>query len=427
MIALILLFSAILILAGYAKDRKVTSPIVIFPLLWTIISLMAFLQLSQLRDVSEKMYFIVFLGVLFFSLGALIVPNNRKYGKRNIIEESNIFKIILSIEIIGIIIFLIADVPIFYLLQNGSTMNDIYQMRSNMAHGYDTELSDVSYFLTVLLEYIARPILAISIPYTVAEIVLIKKYRNLFLCIILLVLGYINKANRMDIILAFTTYIYAFLFFNGHRLSKKTIIRFSVIIAIVLFVFLILSSIRSSDESNPFDSFYYYICANLPFADLKISQMEINHVYTFGLTSIHGLFRPFAQLMQALGIGSLELFKVAEVYANVEEGEYIGGYGQFNAFAGVFYFFYCDLGTWGVILFSFISGNIIEKLYIKAGRTNNFLTIVLFLMFMNRGVILSFYNFLLVGIPYGVSLLIILLLGYFKRKDIKQIKAYDIH
>lgn len=430
MIVFLLLISFLAILLGYAKDKKFTSPIVMFSFLWAFITTLAVFPLRPINEVSDNMLGIIIVGVFFFFLGSIIVPRKINSSGAVIYNNDKIYSYLKYLQILGIIIFLIADIPALILLREGATMEDLYQMRMSMAHGGETELSGASHFLTILLEYIARPVLAISIPYTVLDVLLYKRFRNIIICITLLVLGYISKANRMDIILAFVSFLYAYLVFK--KSTKFSIVktwRLSIYLVLVLVLFVFLSSLRSSKEMNMFDTFYFYLCGNIPLAEVKIAKLGIDHIYTYGMTSFQGLIRPFAQFFEIFQIGSSQLFDLADKYADVEEAEYIGGYGLYNAFVGPFYFFYCDLGYIGVAIYSALFGFCVEKLYYKALSQKDFLVNVLFVMIVVRGVLFSFYNFLFAGIPYGVALFILILFRFLKNKkyDLRKLSYSPIH
>lgn len=393
------------------KKIKLTSPLSGFCIVWCLICIFSYCKLLPLYDVSARVYLIVLLGVLSFSIGSLNCSQHSISKSDITIYDSNALrKKFISLQIIAIIIFVFANIPIMIMLRNGMSMDDIYHMRIQMALGKETELNTIPSIVAIMLEYIARPILALSIPFSIVDYLRNKNKQTILFSLVLLLMGYINKANRMDIFMALFTFIYLNAIMHDGIKFKKS---FYILVIIAIFSFSTLfdyvTSMRgSSGKIN--ETLYYYSCGSLPFFDTKLSMLEKTHEYTWGFTSLQGVIRPFFQTISNLGFEMPDVYMRATDYANVEDMSYVSNNREHNAFIGPFYFFFCDLGYFGVILFSIISGYLIQKVYYRAMRTQDTLLLVLYAMLFVRGVIFSFYNFLFTYITYGMAILIMILI-----------------
>lgn len=352
----------------------------------------------------------ILIGVFFFEIGACLA---HLFGIKQLTLKSfneEVFTVVMiRLQIIALIIFIISDLRIISLLRSGYSMADIYLMRINMANGGITELSGISGIVEVMLEYFARPIMAISIPYSCMAIVKNKNKQTFILTCVLLILSYINKANRSDIFMLFVTLIFSIIL-NGKKieLSKKQKIFILVGGIVAVGTFSYLSRLRGGTNTIG-NTVYMYLCGNAPLADIKIQNLGKNFKYTFGLTSLQGFFRLFIQIVEKMGFNPPDLFLIAENYSNVEAAVNIGGNNMYNAFVGLFYYFYCDFGWIGVVIFSMFFGYFSERLFIRYFRTNNIFIATAYLMVLVRGVIFSFYNFLFSGITYAIAFLILVI------------------
>ena len=96
--------------------------------------------------------------------------------------------------------------------------------------------------------------------------------------------------------------------------------------------------------------------------------------------------------------------------------------GIYNAFIGPFYYFYCDGGWIGIIVYSLLNGCIAQYIYQHAYRSKDIITWIFYLIIIVRGVCFSFYNYLLVSIMYGMAMIILIIIGKLTvlRKKVKK-------
>lgn len=393
-------------------EKKIDSPMVLFPLTWGIISFLASLRLYSLVDVSTGTYIMIFLGTVAFFFGCYIVRRRRIINfiavDRN---EKIISQSMMILQLISLIVFILSSINAITLLRSGLSINDIYNMRIQMSYKSVTALTSNSSFLSIVLEYFARPVLAICIPYSIIRLLKNKQKLPIILTISMLVLSFINRGNRLDVICFLLTIIFSFRLINLElvfSVRQKCYIATIATLGIVLII--LLSNLRGSFDLGK--TFYTYFCGNVPLADIKLASMGNDFKNTYFATSLQGVLRFFNQIAEMLNLGGWDLLDMGEKYADVETAVSITtSGGLYNAFVGPFYFFYCDAGWIGVFLYSFINGCIAEHVYNEAFTSVDTIMWILYLIIIVRGIIFSFYNYLLVSIMYGMSMIILLILG----------------
>ena len=260
-------------------EKKISSPMVIFTILWLIISFLASLNLYDFIYVTDSIYYMIIIGVVSFFIGCVLtrkcnivqfMPKERNEKKLNVIMT--------RLLVIGIIIFISGSISAMSLLRSGISINDIYNMRIQMSYGAETPLSSTSSLISILLEYVGRPILAISIPYSVIVLIRDKKIFPIIATCIMLILSFINRGNRLDIICFGMTILFAIPLVNRKiKLSKKQ--KKNIILVIIVFGLGIYYISTTRGDFNLLETIYSYLCGNIPFQSIKIEQLGKNYEY----------------------------------------------------------------------------------------------------------------------------------------------------
>ena len=394
------------------KEKRIDSPLVLFTGIWGVISFLSSLRLYGLNAVSYRIYIMIFLGTFSFFLGGLLLSGKTVINFQGIERnEIRLSKCMRMLQVLALISFIVSTLSAIKLIRSGASMSEIYNMRIQMAYGSTTALSSNSSAQSILLEYFARPVLALSIPYSIISFLRYREKVSIILTLIMLALSFINRGNRLDILCFLLTFIFSVRLLSvDFHLSKRQ--KRNIFLGIVFGVVLLnwLSSMRG--KFDMWRTAYSYLCGNVPFSDLKIKDLGDSFPHTIIATSYQGVLRFFNQVLEALGVNGIEIINIAQDYADVETAVSItSSDGLFNAFIGPFYYFYCDAGWLGIILFSFINGCIAEHIYQEAFSSEDIIIKLLYLIILVRGVILSFYNYLLASIVYGMAIVILFILG----------------
>lgn len=397
-----------MILLAIVKEKRADSPIVIFTIVWGLISFLASLRLYGMNEVSYKTYLMIFLGTFSFLVGGLLLSGktiaNFHGVERN---ETRVEKCMLLLQVLALISFTVSALKAINLIRSGLTLNDIYNMRIQMAYGSTTALTSDSSIQSIVLEYFAKPVLAISIPYSIIDFLKYKKKVSIMMTLIMLILSFINRGNRLDILCFFVTFILSQRLLNGgFNLSKKQ--KRYILIGVLLGAILLFYLSNMRDNFDIGNTAYSYLCGNVPFSDIKIKNLGTSFSYTIIVTSYQGIFRFLNQIIESLGMNGIEIINIAQKYADVESAVSItSSKGLFNAFVGPFYYLYCDAGWFGIIVFSFLNGCIAEHIYNEAFSNEDIIMKTLYLIIIVRGVIFSFYNYLFASIMYGMAIIIL--------------------
>lgn len=400
--------------------RDMLNPIFVFTVIWGAISVLASANMFGINETSDAIYGMTMLGVFFFVIGGFCVMQmiGKKKHNTNLVLRNTQWttsyrnRMFFLFQIMAIVTFFVADIQSFLLLRSGYSIADMYAMKIQMGLGNSTLLSQKNGIVSILLEYFARPILAISTPYGCISFFKYKNKKQLLITVLMLFLAFFTRFNRMDIMIFVITFICCFVILGNKEQMKKIYKKYKRFVIVFSAIGIVLFSIITINRG--IESFgkaiYYYFCGNMPFCNAKIEKILPNRINTWGLTSYNGVLRPFLQMLEGIGI-SPELVSVAETYINVEQAEVISNTGSiYNAFVGPFYFFYCDLGVLGIILYSFVFGVICEQCYMKMKKVGSDYYIIFYLILLVRGIFLSFYNFIGTNIAYGVAIVLLLLL-----------------
>lgn len=412
-----------LISFALAIDKRIHSPMVLFTIIWGVICIFSSMRLFHFIEVSEKVYYMICMGGVFFSLGCLFGKKTKKFIASTMMRNNQkLDRYMRGLQYFSCVIFLWAALAAIMLLMQGKTMNDIYNMRILMSYGVETDISSSSKLMSILLEYVGRPVLAISIPYSVIKFLKDKQLLPIILTIIMLLLSFVSRGNRLDFVCFACTVVFSYGLINKQfRLSSKQK-KYIIIIAFLASIGFFWITL-SRGKIDMLETIYAYLCGNVPFSAIKIEALGEAYTKTYFATSLQGMLRVINQFVEMLGIGEWKLMALAEQYANVETASVITTKGGlFNAFVGPFYFFYCDGGWFGVAFFSFLCGYLSEKIYKVAFEKDDMIVWTLYLIVIVRGVLFSFYNFLFVSIMYGMAVIILLILNRATKR--KRVRCY---
>ena len=152
-------------------------------------------------------------------------------------------------------------------------------------------------------------------------------------------------------------------------------------------------------------SYYGYPIIHMQY---KLAMAQ-QYFYTYGMCSLQGLFRPILNVIKILGGGSVfqSLYK-AGLISNLANSTFVFHRGlHYNAFVTAFYYFYCDGGIWGIVIFSFIFGYFSNKIYLyyRANYHDDRST-MLFLLSFGLPICFSFvrFQYALSTIPWAMVL-----------------------
>ncbi len=413
MIILLILFMSLYFLY---IDKKLISPAFSFSCLFALILAMNAFEVFSLYKAKESIYLLILLGVSSFLCGTCItrtwkfrIRKSASSSKREIVSincQMYWGMFIVCLSILGPSIFMISS-----FLVSGNSIGDVYLIAARASHGEINELTQSS--LNILLEqYIAYPLLYLLVPASITLFFHYYKKRYLMIAIILTCIRIVLNARRTYLLtflmMLFTEYIMHKndSYFSNMKYAmamKKWKKRIVALIGIFVGVFVYITVQRYNAEGkihnvNLLASFCYYYGGSLKYFEHSLEGYRES--YTYGFSSLRGLFSPIFGVLKLLGIGAPRAYETATRVLNSMASNiiFISPDKTFNSFATAFYQFYCDGGILGIVFLSVLYGAYSHFLYRKwkDDRTVKsetqyvfWYTTVLMLSFVNMETVLS--------------------------------------
>lgn len=428
MILITTIITFIFLVFSIFKEKNVYNPLTLFLLLWTMICLLASLQLFGMYKYSYKAPLIILIGVSAIYCGYL---SGKKYKikMKKIpligIEENASYELrrnLLSMLLVGaILVYITMAVSVIALLASGfdaSTIRELYRDSGETAlSGMASSMIYGSQWLKYLDSYFAKPIVFVSIPIMSIEIIENGKMTKvIILSAVALSLSMFVNFGRTNVLVVIASIISAFLI-QKKKLSKKAKRRIKSIAIIILIFsisfFIYLSNFRESgSNSNKIQNLYAYFSIPVPLLDYWIKKVDYAHAYSLGFSYISGFI---ANLMNILNKFDMKFgaYKVAELYNYNLVDHFINVFPNFkyNAYVSMFFAFYLDFREIGVLCGSFGYGYIISRCYSKASKKKIYLAFYLLLL---QSLIWSFIRWHFVIVAYCFSFILMRIL--FKKK-----------
>lgn len=421
MVILIVVFS---ILAGshlcFVK-RDWMNPGSIFLFYWAFVVYMSYLRLYGLKETSDKAYFFVLVGVVFYYLGAYIAGiRKRRISKLSVLRtyDTN-YKFLYIASLIVILYSLYRITLIVQFLSSGYSWWAIRLMATSGEGGVGTlkggNWSDVIY------SFIVSPLIYLIVPTIVTEILSGKKNKlALILSISAIVVYSISTVSRAVWGFAILYVILLLLLFRKNIiLSKrqKRMLKIAPLILVVLVLIVNKITVMRNSEADILANAYAYISGCMPLLSVHLEE-AISNERTYGMLSLYGFLNPIFFLTNRLHIFSYpDAFLAAKnVKDNLETFISLSPSINMNAYATLFYNFYIDFGIPGIAMGSFIFGYICMRSFDVYRRNRDSRSLVICLILFQ----FIFFSVARIYTVYATrSLSLIWIIPMFKKKSKK--------
>lgn len=377
-------------------ERHWFSPLLIFSMLWLMISLAASLSLYDMYAVNTEVYFIFFLGLVFYLIGYVSFYSQNagvKIKNDSLVCFSSTelkYKFVYILAIIAILYFLsMASVSVVYLLQGKS----LKFVRMQLFYYQESELYEGT-FAYAVKTYIMQTIVDF-VPIVSAVDLLAGKRDKLLavLNIVLLTLFIIVSGGRLCI-LYFLVDIIAVYVVVGRKieLTKKQKRLIYLLATVAISGIFIVSFNREIDDLVK--SYYVYLAGCYPYFLIFKDRLQEADFFAYGMATFRGPLQTiFAGLKLTNIIDSYpDLFMQMADYCDTSTVYYIGQNMRFNGFVSIFYYFFVDFRYLGLIIGSFFYGRISNNIFLNAKRKRSVKELAIFCSLM-QSVIVSFARF----------------------------------
>lgn len=392
--------------------RDLFSPLSIFISIWAVIITLYNLSFIKLNPIGDDSWLILFVGIMSFVVGYLIVENlpQKQKSVDVFVDEYVNYKYLIALAVFAIVLLL----PLFI-----SQMKDFFTTFDLNQNKISLVLGDVD-GTGIIYQYVARP-LQLILP-MLGAVLIFKKNKKakyfVMLSILILIIEFISGGVKQSIIF-FVAYIFLIGGFLGkfnrnkkYKYDKKIImIALALVAAILYFI---------STYTNLIDSLYLYIAGCIPMFESAITaDYFLYNGYTYGFSAFQGIFRVIFKLLNTIGFYPSEiLLSLGDKYrVLLENGRDIGGGNMYNSMGTVFYSFYYDGGIWAVIIGMLLFGAVAAKIYrdVKKQNSTYHLLLYVFLMYfiLNAEARFQFYS---VVQAMGFIFILLLIKPFINRK-----------
>ncbi|MGI6072415.1 MAG: O-antigen polymerase [Lachnospiraceae bacterium] len=384
------LFFLILAYFGKLIKRRWSNLLTVFAGFFGVTLFLANFRWYGIYSASEEALLIMFVGVVLFFLGYIIVCAIGQTKKKQIslgtfieineINDTHTLRInIVKVMLIFALAYSIFRLYVlFALLRSGYEyiqIRTIYFNSKEMFEGilgsiYGRNRLDVYLFQPTLL---ALTIIS-SITFFTNALNFTQKQKVRFVMLVFICTAFTAISDGGREKLYYFIMIFAFCFFIVRRkqimrgrgklyLSKrqKRIIRVVAVVAVIAMVVITFRRYSTGGGSiqRLLRTVYIYFTGYIPHFSIRLNELHDTD-YTYGYSFILGLIKlPAAILHRVFGVPTSNAFSVAEAStSNLQFRVDIGGGTSFNAYVGPFYYFFADLGYVSLIIESFLFGAI---------------------------------------------------------------------
>ncbi|KTD88417.1 O-antigen polymerase [Paenibacillus etheri] len=445
MLYILFIFTILIVFfTGVFRTGNKFNPLTYYIFFWGIWSIVSMSNPFSLNEVSSRTYLIIWLHMIFTSLGFLILNQGKMVKRSEIPKVVNGYDFLLSREFM-IIQFVVSVVLIYFYRKYNFLLGSMSILDSRRIV-YEQGLLFGSSFSTVFYNWIIIPIVKTSILLLISNLILNgKKNLSLLIAVVNCMLFSLIGGGRF---IYFEIIFFAIISFGfKYDMYKSVKVNFSKgrripkIIYVVMLIFAVyfmnLNTVRRLGINSPTIKDSYEIFKNVslkqlviyftgPFRALDVflnSRVYEVTGYTFGRSFLSG----FEEILNTFFIFvSRNMFSfntannISSLFTTPEI--VIGNNVTFNAFYTALMNFYLDGGIAFVIVLSFVFGLFMAIMYKYYLHNVNILSFSLLVFMVYQMVATEFrWNY---SAPWTlISIAIILLISY-RQKNIYQTKYF---
>lgn len=400
------LYAVIVILGGFLfkiKLKTILNPISMFLFFRGGILLLYSFHLYGLDYVSYKTLLLIAIEIVMFVLGG--ISSYKIKSKLRFVRTQINYKLYKMLCLVALIILILCSINTIQLLLNGTSAISIR---------YTSENIESNYILIVLRNFLALPIIVLSICVSFSRLIMGKKCKNYLLFSAILVMGDIlARFSTYNIYLLVCACFFVFCFTRENRslIDIKKNSKLIVILAIILLIVLI-----TFREMNLLQHIYIYLSGSVVLLEKKMVQfLELGRdvvigKYTYGMATFLGIIRPIANILERFDV-NINLYESADQFywpwlaIPMKIGENL----TYNSFVSPVMYYYKDFGYLGIVIYSYIYGYICMYAYKNYNRTNNECSTSIYIYFF-LSIFLTLMESPFVKSEFAITLILLLIL-----------------
>ncbi|WP_062514754.1 O-antigen polymerase [Halobacillus sp. KGW1] len=372
---ILLLFAFIII--GFVIYKNIYNPITLMNASWFLYVTLSLLSLYGVDRPNSETYSLIFWGIISYNISFLFLGkryfklNSRKNRDCSVdLKKEAVFnyKLLYVVYIIVIFFLLIQSASVLNLIISGYKLDYIRQIY--------VDQENTSSWVLNFRGYIATPVVYLSLPVMAIDFFNGKRDKLLIVAtFILMGLWVFSSGGGRSILIWLILYFILSKLIFKREIDLKLNLPSKIVALLGSFLilsYLLYMSLQRRVDFDFFREFYIYFGVPIIHMERRIEyiNMYFNDFYSFGLSSLNGIFQSFFFLLNNLKIIPTYPEILLETkflsFDILEEGISVGGsVPDMNAFATIFYQFYLDGRVIGIIVGMSIFGIFVGHFYNK--------------------------------------------------------------
>lgn len=364
------IFIGILVIYRIRKE-KIISPYFMFTFYWLFVFL-CFLYCNikfELFSVTMTTIHLYGIGIIAFNISNFHIIKSVPFVSTKKDENDIDRKRVFFLFAFGICLSLIFFVRCIKLMRQGYSTANIRNLFINNPTPWGPVRNSLE---TILYNVVVTPLKYVAISLLPMELFNGKRNKWILAMLITFLIVCDPAGGRILYLNVAISLIVYFLFWSKDavcfkRKSIKRKRKLIIVVTILMICLMYMMSIfRGIDASRLINQFLLYYGGSINFFDNKLINLSDNFEYTYGMTFGASFFRIIFKFYEIFGISVPSRWNELEEYISTfQKFIEIGESTKFNAFTGVFYYFYLDGGFISVFLESFLWGIICRYIYKK--------------------------------------------------------------
>lgn len=403
------------LLYSVVRERNIYNPSTLFVGIWLLVGFLASLRLFGLNETSVRAYSLALAGVVAFCFGTglrrrIRIQTHVTAGDHKSDNFVVNYQLLIVLFVIALLFTGVMASRSVRLILRGTSMSVIRNNYRNIEAGLVVDSSFTYYveqYFVAALEFATVAIF----PIVLFDKKSFSKYVLLFEMILFLVLHIFVTGARsflIDVVIVLVLYT---------LMSRQLIRRFGdyfrkipkfvfVLVAVGAIALVVVMSQMRKGEVRFAREIYMYFSIPFPLFDQHLKLMDNADSYTYGMTLLNGLLRPFLLVLRKLGMPYPSLYRLASQLLSDNNIYYSVGQTRANSFVTLFYSFYTDFGAAGIVLGCLGYGYLAQSTYFSMMKNPNRRSQAIYLL-IGLGLFLSFAKLQFVGYRYLYAFLFI--------------------
>lgn len=429
----------IMIFIGIIMESKKINPITMFYTLWLIILTLSSLKLFNLRETSNKIYYIITIGLITYAIGFYLISIfSRKYTLTfkvtKYIRNKNIkidyilrYKVMYMLGIIIILFYTFDLLKILPYILSGSNLGDIRKLAQDSNSVLYSNKSAIENAIRIL---IVTPGAMVFQPIVAIEFFNGRRDKKLLILdFIIIMLRVITDGSRSLIVYLLLNSVVVYTLVGQKKLEQKTKLikgkigkkrKISIILMLIVGIIFLYKATLSRSGENAVRFLYYYFSMEPYMFNIWADIIDSSKIIGYGVASTNGFwFLIFYIIINILRLPTYpnhwntinNLILSTDSQWQVIAGRATGA----NAYVSLFWFFYLDGRVFGVAIGMFIYGMVVSLIFNKALKKKNSKIICLYSIIM-QGLCFSFVRMQFANIYYTIAVLFIIMIAYKSKK-----------